>query len=268
MAEVPGPLKVLAVGDIVGAPGRKAVLELLPALRERHGLDLVIANAENAAGGSGLTPDIVEELLSGGCACLTTGDHVYRNRAVMRIIDTESRLIRPSNISHRAAGRGWTVIEAEDGTRVAVINLQGQAFMGAAGNPFEHIDQLVGDVSEKAGLILVDFHAEATAEKAALGHLLDGRVSAVWGTHTHVQTADERVLPGGTGYITDLGMTGGHDGVIGRRAAEVVEHLITDMPTKWEVTAGDLRLCGAIFTLDRSSGHCLAVERIQQALPD
>ncbi len=259
-------LKVLAVGDLVGSPGRRAVHALLPGLVEREGVGLTVVNAENAAGGSGLTPEIVRELLDAGCGCLTTGDHVYKNRAVLEIIEAESRLLRPANLAAGAPGRGWTMLDAPGGVRVAVINLLGRAFLGTANNPFECAEKVLAAVGSDADLVLLDFHAEATAEKIAMGHFLDGRAAAVWGTHTHVQTADETLLPGGTGYLTDLGMTGGHDGVIGRRAAEVVEHLVKDIPTRWEIAKGDVRLSGAIFTLDVAAGRCVEVRRIQERL--
>jgi metallophosphoesterase (TIGR00282 family) len=261
-----GLLRVLAVGDVVGSPGRRAVGGILPRLREEERLDIAVVNAENAAGGSGVTPDLVAELLDAGCDCLTTGDHVYKNRAVLEIIDDESRLLRPANISAGAPGRGWTVLEPEGGPRVAVMNLLGRAFLGSANNPFEFVEKLLPEVESASDLILVDFHAEATAEKIAMGRFLDGRVAALWGTHTHVQTADEEVLPGGTGYITDLGMTGGHDGVIGRRAKEVVEHLRLDIPTRWEIAKGDVRLCGAIFEIDAGAGRCAGVRRLRLPL--
>jgi len=255
-------IRMLAVGDVVGSPGRRAVRELVPRLREDQNLDMVVVNAENAAGGSGLTPDIVRDLLGSGCDCLTTGDHVYKNRSVLEIIDEESRLLRPANIAAGAPGRGWTVIELDDGPRVAVFNLLGRAFLGTANNPFECAERIVGELEGLADLTVLDFHAEATAEKIAMGRFLDGQVAAVWGTHTHVQTADEQVLPDGTGYITDLGMTGGHDGVIGRRAREVVEHLRLDIPTRWEIARGELRLSGAIFELDVSAKRCAGVRRV------
>jgi len=257
---------VLAVGDVVGSPGRRAVRELLPGLREAENVDLVVLNAENAAGGSGLTPEIVADLLDAGCDCLTTGDHVYKNRAVMEVIDSEPRLVRPANISTHAAGRGYTVLETGGGPRVAVINLLGRAFIGPADNPFTCVERLLAGLDGASDLVLIDFHAEATAEKVAMGHFLDGRVAALWGTHTHVATADERVLPGGTGYITDIGMTGGHEGVIGRRAAEVIEHLRTDMPTRWDIAKVDVRISGALFAIDAASGRCNSVRRVQVKL--
>ncbi len=235
---------------------------VVPKLRESENLDMVVVNGENAAGGSGLTPDIVRDFLDCGCDCLTTGDHVYKNRAVLGIIDDESRLLRPANIAAGAPGRGWSIIELDDGPRIAVINLLGRAFLGTANNPFECAERIVDEIDDSADLVVLDFHAEATAEKIAMGRFLDGRAAAVWGTHTHVQTADDAVLPGGTGYITDLGMTGGHDGVIGRRAKEVVEHLRLDIPTRWEIAKGELRLSGAVFEIDPEAKRCLGVRRL------
>ena len=260
-------LRVLAVGDVVGSPGRRAVRELLPTLCRREEIGFVVANAENAAGGSGLTPDIVTELLEAGCDCLTTGDHVYKNRAVMEVIDSEPRLVRPANISASAAGRGWTVLEGAGGVEIAVVNLIGRAFMSPADNPYEYAERALTEVGPAAGLVLVDFHAEATAEKIAMGRFLDGRVAAFWGTHTHVMTADEQVLAGGTGYITDIGMTGGHDSIIGREAGPVIEHLRTNMPTRWQVASNDVRLSGAVFDLEIETGACRGVRRVQITSP-
>jgi calcineurin-like phosphoesterase len=296
-------LKVLAIGDVVGSPGRNAVAQLLPKLVREEGLGFVVCNAENAAGGTGLTPAIVKELLAAGCSCITTGDHVYKNKEVMAVIDAEPRLLRPANISRHAAGRGWGVYETvvpgsrfpfdrlrapsevegpvpgsqtttlnpEPGTlnqtavKVAVINLLGRSFMGGpSDNPYDYAGEALA-AAEAAGarVVLVDMHAEATAEKIAMGRFLDGRASAVWGTHTHVQTADETVLAAGTGYITDIGMTGGLDGVIGREAGPVIEHLRLNMPTKWQIADRDVRLSGAIFTMETSSGRCRDVRRVQ-----
>ncbi|HOX07882.1 MAG TPA: TIGR00282 family metallophosphoesterase [Planctomycetota bacterium] len=281
-------LKVLAIGDIVGSPGRRAVAALLPRLAADEKLDFVVANAENAAGGSGLTPAIVAELLAAGCGVLTSGDHVFKNRDVLGVIDREPRLLRPANFPKRSAGRGWGVYEVgcrglqvagtaggqpparnpqpSTAVKVAVINLLGRSFMGAhADNPFERIEDVLAEVETAApgAIVLVDFHAEATAEKVALGRQLDGRAAAVWGTHTHVPTADETVLPGGTGYITDLGMTGPHDSIIGRQVGPVLSSLVTGMPERWDVAVGDVRLSGAIFTIDPASRKCAGVRRAQ-----
>ncbi len=287
-------LRVLAVGDIVGSPGRKAVTALVPRLVAEEKLDFVVANAENAAGGSGLTGPIVAELLGAGCSVLTSGDHVFKNREVLGVIDSEPRLLRPANFPKRSAGRGWGVYEIAAGSglkaadgggqpagevppaapcppptaspKVVVINLLGRSFMGAhADNPFERIEELMTEVEAAApgAIVLVDFHAEATAEKVALGRQLDGRVAAVWGTHTHVPTADETVLPGGTGYITDLGMTGPHDSIIGRQVGPVLSTLVTGMPSRWDVASGDVRLSGAVFAIDPATRKCTGVRRVQ-----
>jgi metallophosphoesterase (TIGR00282 family) len=222
---------ILFIGDVVGKPGREAVRRLLPAYRRERPLDFVAANAENAAGGSGLTPGLAAELFAAGIDCLTMGDHVFRRREILPLLQTEERLVRPANYSARAAGKGVTLLHAAGssagsrsavtgsavGAAVAVINLVGRTFMPPADSPFEAVDRALDLLAGSAHVILVDFHAEATSEKIAMGRYLDGRVTAVIGTHTHVPTADEVVLPGGTAYITDVGMTGPHDSVIGRR---------------------------------------------------
>ncbi len=258
-------LKILAIGDVVGKPGRKACRELAP-LREELGLDFVVVNGENAAGGTGLTPPIVEELLSCGADVLTSGDHIYKNREVLDVIETEERLLTPANISRSAKGRGWGVYDAS-GVPVGVFNLLGRTFMkGLSDNPFERADEILKELSERAKVILLDFHAEATSEKVSMGWYLDGRVSVVFGTHTHIQTSDERVLPGGTAYITDLGMTGPHDSVLGRRKERVLQYLSTGMPARFEVARGDVRLSGALFTVDAETGRAAAVERLQRKI--
>ncbi len=257
-------LKILAVGDVVGKPGRKAC-RLLPALRKELGLDFVVVNGENAAGGAGLTPPLVEELLSLGADVITSGDHIYKNREILEIIESEERLLSPANISRSAAGRGWGVYNA-GGVPVGVFNLVGRTYMkGLYENPFEAADELAEKLSERAKVVLLDFHAEATSEKIAMGWHLDGRLSAVFGTHTHVQTSDERVLPGGTAYISDIGMTGPHDSVLGRRTERVLQYLTTGMPARFDVAGGDLRLSGAVFTVDAETGRAASVERLQRS---
>lgn len=263
-------LRILAIGDIVGSPGRRAVTTLLPKLISDEKLGFVVANAENAAGGSGITPQVVTEMLAAGCNVLTTGDHVFKNRDGLGIIERELRVLRPANFARRAIGRGWGVFEVGQGVegaglKVAVINMLGRSFMGApADNPFERIDDVLAELTPAApDLILLDFHAEATAEKIAMGRLLDGRAAAIWGTHTHVPTADEQLLSGGTGYITDIGMTGPHDSIIGREVAPVLATLVTGMPERWDVGNRDVRLSGAIFTIDTATKRCTGVRRIQ-----
>jgi hypothetical protein len=268
---------ILFIGDIVGKPGREAVRQLLPAYRRERPLDFVAANAENAAGGSGLAPALAAELFAAGIDCLTMGDHVFRRREILPLLQTEERLIRPANYSARAAGKGVTLLRAATGTiaagpaaagtalagtPVAVINLVGRTFMAPADSPFDAVDRALSLLAGSARVILVDFHAEATSEKVAMGRYLDGRVTAVVGTHTHVPTADEVVLAGGTAYITDVGMTGPHDGIIGRRADRVLEALLTQMPTRFEVATGDVRLNAVLIEADGDSGRASAICRV------
>jgi metallophosphoesterase (TIGR00282 family) len=257
-------VKIIALGDVVGRPGRSAVRRRLPELRREHNPAFVAVNGENSAAGSGLTCDIVEELLGAGIDCLTGGDHVFRKREVLQLIDREPRLLRPFNWSPKAAGSGYAVYEAADGLRVGVVNLIGRVFLGPADCPFRAADEAIAAL-KKAGaqIILVDFHAEATSEKVAMGWHLDGRVCAVWGTHTHIQTADERVLPGGTAYITDLGMSGPYDSVIGRDKGAVLHTMLTQMPQRFEVAKGDVRVCGVLIEADPRTGKALAIERLQ-----
>lgn len=263
---------ILFIGDVVGKPGREAVRRLLPAYRRERPLDFVVANAENAAGGSGLAPGLAAELFAAGVDCLTMGDHVFRRREILPLLQTEERLVRPANYSARAAGKGVTLLHAAAGTSAAampavgtpvgVINLVGRTFMQPADSPFEAVDRALGVLAGSTRVILVDFHAEATSEKVAMGRYLDGRVTAVIGTHTHVPTADEVVLPGGTAYITDVGMTGPHDSVIGRRTDRVIEALLTQMPTRFEVATGDVRLNAVLIEADAESGHARSIHRV------
>jgi len=257
-------LKVLLVGDIVGAPGRYAVEVALPKLIERHKIDFVVANAENAAGGSGLTPDIADELFSLGVHCITTGDHVWRQKDIVPRLETDNRILRPANFPERASGKGFALIEAGRDLQVGVVNLLGRIFMNPINDPFDAVDKLVSELSLDTPVIVVDVHAEATSEKVAMGWFLDGRVSAVIGTHTHIQTADERVLPSGTAYITDVGMTGPYDSVIGRAKDKVIAALTTAMPRHFDVAEGDVRLAGAIVTVDTATGRASSIERVME----
>ncbi|MHC4711861.1 MAG: TIGR00282 family metallophosphoesterase [Planctomycetota bacterium] len=257
--------RILFIGDIVGSPGRRAVEAVLPQLLERHSVDFVIANAENAAGGSGLTPEIADDLFAGGIDCLTMGDHVWRRKEIVPRLETDNRILRPANFSEKASGKGYALLEAGNGKQVAVINLLGRIFVNMKGNdPFEAAEKLVTEMALETPLILVDMHAEATSEKIAMGWFLDGRVTAVIGTHTHVQTADEQVLPGGTAYITDTGMTGPYDSVLGRAKEKVVAALTTNMPRHFDVAEGDVRLAGVLITADAESGRAVGIERIME----
>lgn len=261
--------RALLVGDLVGKPGRRTLAALLPDLLRDEEIDVVIVNAENAAGGSGIVPAIIDEIHGFGVDCITLGDHCFRKKEAIPRLKASERLIRPANLPAEAAGRGWTLLESQSGFPFAVVDLMGRTFMKPVADcPFHAIDRILTEIGTKARLIFVEVHAEATSDRIAMGWHLDGRVTAVYGTHTHVQTADERVLPGGTGYITDLGMTGPHDGVLGRRKDKVLSFLRTSMPTHFTVSKGDLRLTGAIVTADTATGRATGVDRVALSVPE
>ncbi len=254
--------RALLIGDVVGKPGRRALGAALPGLLKTHSLDVVIVNAENAAGGSGITPPIFEELRGLDVDVVTLGDHVYRKKEVLPLLTESDRILRPANLPDEAVGRAWTALKSQSGFPFAATILLGRTYMKPAACPFHAVDRVLAEIGEQAKLIFVEVHAEATSDRIAMGWHLDGRVTAVFGTHTHVQTADERVLPGGTAYITDLGMTGPHDGVLGRKKEKVLSSLITGMPTHFDVARGDLRVSGALVTADTQTGRATAIERI------
>jgi len=229
---VPAVARILFCGDLVGPAGRRTLLRLLPVLRERHDPTFVVVNGENVAGGFGITPRIADELLEAGVDAITLGNHAYRHREVYPYLDSEPRILRPANYLRGQPGHGHTIVE-RDGVRLAVINLSGNVFMSAGRSAFAEADALVAELRPRADHILVDMHAEATSEKVAMGWHLDGRVTAVVGTHTHVATADARVLPGGTAYVTDVGMTGARGGVLGVKRELAVEALVTQMPVRF-----------------------------------
>jgi len=254
--------RALLIGDVVGKPGRRALRAALPDLLSRHSVDVVIVNGENAAGGSGMTPPIFEELRSQGVDVVTLGDHVYRRKEIVPVLETSDRILRPANLPAEAAGRAWAVHQSQSGFTFAVTIVLGRTFMKPASCPFHAVDAVLEQVGEAARLVFVEVHAEATSDRIAMGWHLDGRVTCVYGTHTHVQTADERVLPDGTAYISDLGMTGPHDGVLGRRKDKVLPALITGMPRHFDVAGGDLRVHGALVTADTETGRAVSIERI------
>ena len=257
---------VLAIGDIIGRPGRDAVARLLPQLRQEHGLDLVVANGENAAAGFGITPPLAEELFDCGIEVITTGNHVWDKKEIIAYYESANgagparRLLRPAN--YPASLPGWGVFEGKTrhGHAYAVMNLQGRVFMSANDDPFRKADELLSQI--KAKVIFVDFHAEATSEKIALGWYLDGRVTALVGTHTHVPTADERILPKGTAYMTDVGMTGPFDGVIGVQKEQIIARFLNNMPVRFEPATGDVKLCGVVVECDATTGRASAIERV------
>lgn len=254
--------RALLVGDIVAKPGRRALAAALPKLLRERPIDVVIVNGENTAGGSGINPPIFKELRDMGVDVVTLGDHVYRKKEVVPLLAESDRLLRPLNLPDEAAGRGWAVLESQSGFPFAVITLLGRTFMKPAECPFHAVEKALTQIGDRAKLVFVEMHAEATSDKIAMGWHLDGRVTCVFGTHTHVQTCDERVLPKGTAYITDLGMTGPHDGVLGRRKEKVLSALITGMPTFFDVSSGDLRVSGALVTADTQAGLATAIERV------
>lgn len=260
-------MRLLFVGDVVGRPGRDAVEALLPGLRERLDVDVCVVNGENVANGVGITPRLAERLLAAGADALTLGNHAWRREEIGPYLSSSSTIVRPANFQSGAPGRGLTVVEARNGTPVAVVNLLGSLFLDPAHSMWEVVDGLVEEARATAHVILVDIHAEATSEKVALASWLDGRVTAVLGTHTHVQTSDARVLPGGTAALTDVGMTGPHDSVIGVRTELAVRRMRTGMPVRFETASDGVRLEGALVTCDPATGRASAIEPVRVPWP-
>ncbi len=256
------PVKLLFIGDIVGKPGRQAVSRELHRLVDRHLVDLVIANGENAAGGFGITEETANDLYKCGIHVLTSGNHVWDKKESLEFIKREEKLLRPANYPDGTPGQGSALFVTPGGTKVAVLNLEGRVFMNNLDCPFRTADRELDRLRAETPIILVDFHAEATSEKASLGWYLDGRVSALIGTHTHIQTADERILPGGTAFLTDAGMTGSFDSVIGVKKEEAISKFLSQLPVKFEIAKNNLRLNGAVITVDEQSGRAVDIERI------
>ncbi|MFA6561971.1 MAG: TIGR00282 family metallophosphoesterase [Verrucomicrobiia bacterium] len=257
-------MNLLFIGDIVGEPGRAAVVSLCRLLRERHKLDYIIANGENMAGGRGLTLQTARELFDAGVDIVTSGDHVWDQKEFVADIEREPRILRPANYPAGVAGRGSIVWNRPGKSPIGVINLQGRTFMAALENPFTVADALVAQLREQTRIILVDIHAEATSEKIALGRYLDGRVSAVIGTHTHVQTADEQIFPGGTAYLSDAGFTGPQESVLGREIEPIIRRFVTQMPQRFRIAQDRVALHGAIVDVDDATGRARAITRLQE----
>jgi len=253
---------LLFIGDIVGKPGRNIVKRALPGLILSRKLDLIIANAENAAAGSGITPAIYHQLIEAGIDAITLGDHVYRRKEIYSVLRTEDNIVRPANLPEEAVGRQWTTIEARNGTQVAIFCLLGQLFMKPADNPWRAADRVLAAVPSDVRVRFLDFHVEATSEAQLMGRYLDGKISAVLGTHTHVPTADECILPGGTAFQCDVGMTGPYESIIGRRIDRVMETTLTANPTQFEVASDDCRLGGTLVEVDPETGLATSIERI------
>jgi len=257
--------RILFIGDIVGRPGRRAVRALLPEIVAAETPDLIVANGENAAGGFGISAEVCQELLQGGIDVLTMGNHTWDNREVTPILEREPRLIRPANYPAGTPGMGYYIATARNGNRIAVLNIMGVVFMDSMDCPFRTADDLLGTVADKADAILLDIHAEATSEKTALGWYLDGRVTAVIGTHTHVATADERIMPKGTAYITDAGMTGPINSVLGIDPQIILTKFLTKRPIRFEVASGPVQLDAVLIEAD-NAGRALSIRRIQRRL--
>jgi metallophosphoesterase (TIGR00282 family) len=260
-------MRILFVGDVVGRPGRDAVEGLLSGLRARLEVDVCVVNGENVANGMGITPRLAERLLAAGADAITLGNHTWRRDEIGPYLASSRVVVRPANLQTGAPGRGLAVVEARDGTPVAVINLLGSLFLEPAHNMWEMVDDLVDEASAEAPVVVVDVHAEATSEKVALAAWLDGRVTAVLGTHTHVQTSDARILPGGTAALTDVGMTGPHDSVIGVETELAVRRMRTGMPVRFETASGGVRLEGALVTCDPATGRATAIEPVRAPWP-
>lgn len=254
-------MRILLIGDIVGKPGVKLVVQAMAALRRREGIDLVIANAENSADGSGLSPSIYRRLIAAGVDCITLGDHIYRRAEICQVLHSESNIVKPANFPARAPGKTWMVVQAGD-VPVAVVSLLGRVFMRPVDCPFAAAERVLEEIPSDVRVRVVDFHAEATSDKQCLGRLLDGRVTAVLGTHTHVTTADEQIFPGGTAFQCDVGMTGPHESILGRRIDRVTETTITFQPTHFDVASNDVRLCGTLVDADPATGRATAIRRL------
>jgi metallophosphoesterase (TIGR00282 family) len=255
-------MRILFIGDIVGKPGRDIVGRAVAALAAERKLDLVVANAENAAGGSGLTPAIYRELMKAGVDAITLGDHVYRRKEIYSTLEAESNIVKPANLPPESIGRDWAVVKARNGVPVAVACFLGRLFMKPVDSPWQAADRVLAAIPSDVRVRLIDFHAEATSDMQVMGRYLDGRVTAVLGTHTHVPTADECILPSGTAFQCDVGMTGPFESIIGRRIDRVMETTLTGLPTEFEVATDDVRLCGAIIEADAETGRATSIQRV------
>ena len=255
-------VRILFIGDIVGKPGRDIVCAAVNGLKAELNLDLVVANAENAAAGSGITPSIYRELVRGGLDAMTLGDHIYRRKEIYSILENEPNIVKPANLPTEAVGREFAVIEARNGIKVAIACFLGRLFMKPIDSPWHAADRVLASIPADVKIRLFDFHAEATSEMQLMGRYLDGRATAVLGTHTHVPTADECIFPGGTAFQCDVGMTGPFESIIGRRIDRVLETTLTGLPTEFDVAIKDVRLCGTIITADPETGRATAIERL------
>lgn len=256
-------MRILFIGDIVGRPGRRAIRELLPSLKEKYDLELVVANGENAAGGNGITRRTADELFEAGIDILTMGNHVWDQKEIYSFIEEDKRIIRPANYPPNTPGRGYLIAQTKNNLKVGIINLSGRVFMQPLACPFQMLDNILPVIQKETKSIIIDFHAEATSEKLALGWYVDGRASALVGTHTHIQTADERILPQGTGYITDVGMTGPRDSILGVKVEPVISKFLTMQPVRFSVASGTVQINAIILHIDPETGNTTFIQRIQ-----
>jgi metallophosphoesterase (TIGR00282 family) len=255
-------LNILVIGDIFGKPGRKIIKRMLSRIQSENDIMFTIANAENAAGGKGLSREVMNELLGAGIDALTMGNHTWDNKEIYQFIDDEFRIVRPINYPGECPGQGYHIYQAGFNKKIAVINASGRVFLPAIDCPFQRIDETINEIKDSVDYIIVDFHAEATSEKVAMGRFLDGRVTAVLGTHTHIQTADERILPGGTGYITDLGMTGPYDSILGVDKDIIIRKFLTGRPARFEVASGPSQMEGVILKVDDENYKVRDIKRL------
>lgn len=258
-------MKVLAVGDIVSRPGRKILKELLPRIKREHNIDFCIANGENAATGNGITSKITNEIYSYGVDVITLGNHTWSKKEISDFIDNDDCMVRPANFDEKLPGKGSTIFY-KGSTKLGVINACGKIYLGEHACPFKAVDKEIEKLKEQTNIIIIDFHAEVTSEKIAMGWYVDGRVSAMFGTHTHVQTADERILPNGTGYITDVGMTGPYDGILGIDKDIIINRFIGEDYGKFKIAEGEMQLNGIVFEIDDKSGKTTSIERVRYYL--
>ena len=254
-------MRILFVGDVVGKPGVQFVTEVLPGVRRQESIDLAVVNSENADGGSGLTPSIYRKLIAAGVDCITLGDHIYKKKDIIEILDSQSNIVKPANFPADAPGKCWVVVKSETGRNVAVFSLMGRVFMRPVDCPFTAADRILSEIPDDVKIRFCDFHAEATSDKQLMGRYLDGRVSACLGTHTHVATADEQILPSGTAFQCDVGMSGPHESILGRQINKVMEATITFKPLPFLVAHNDVRMNGAIVDVDPKSGRAQGIRR-------
>lgn len=258
------PIRILALGDVVGRPGRMILHQKLAPFVRENKVDLVVANAENIAGGSGITQNLFHKIRSYGVDVVTLGDHVFRKADIIPTMQSSERIVRPANLAPGAAGRGFTVVTTNGGVQVGVLSVMGRIYMNVpTDDPFAAVDRVLSLMPASVKVVVADVHAEATSEKVALGHWMDGKVSLIVGTHTHVPTADAKILPGGSAYISDMGMCGPYDSVLGRRKERVLKYMTTHMPAPFDVATGDVRMCGVLAEIDEQTGRAILIERVE-----